>query len=225
MKDFTTQNEINILGFSGQYLALLFESLRSNLFKGSINIILNDGLKRSEAEFETDLEYKIYHAAELKVVPNGDFVFCSNKPSTKKFLYDFFFKEWEIEKNVYLSLCHSSGIVASTVKLGNGFYMEPLSVVSPYTEIGFGVTVNRNCSIGHHSHISDFCSIHPGANIAGNVYVGEGVTIGPGSTIFSNIRIGRNSIIGGGSVVTKNIPDNVLAFGNPCKIVKEIEML
>ncbi|MBK6282546.1 MAG: hypothetical protein IPF54_07655 [Draconibacterium sp.] len=100
--------------------------------------------------------------------------------------------------------------------------MEPLSVIAPYTKIGFGVNVGRNCSVGHHNILGDFCSVYLGANLAGHVEIGEGTTIGPGCTVFSNVKIGSNTMIGGGSVVTKDIPSNVLAFGNPCQIVKNI---
>ncbi|WP_308303877.1 DapH/DapD/GlmU-related protein, partial [Vibrio parahaemolyticus] len=47
-----------------------------------------------------------------------------------------------------------------------------------------------------------------------NVWLGEGVFVMPGVTI------GKNSIIGAGSVVTKSIPENVIAVGNPAKIIK-----
>ncbi len=52
--------------------------------------------------------------------------------------------------------------------------------------------------------------------IEDNVWIGGGVIINPGVTI------GKNSVIGSGSVVTKNIPENVLAAGNPCKVIKNI---
>lgn len=52
--------------------------------------------------------------------------------------------------------------------------------------------------------------------IGDNVWIGGGVIINPGVTI------GDNAVIGSGSVVTKDIPANVVAVGNPCKVVKEI---
>ncbi|MDR1762313.1 MAG: sugar O-acetyltransferase [Bacteroidales bacterium] len=52
--------------------------------------------------------------------------------------------------------------------------------------------------------------------IGNNVWIGGNVVINPG------ITIGNNVVIGSGSIVTKNIPDNVIAAGNPCKIVREI---
>ncbi len=52
------------------------------------------------------------------------------------------------------------------------------------------------------------------------VAIGNNVWIGGNSVIFPGVIIGDNVTIGAGSVVTKNIPDNVLAFGNPCEIKK-----
>ncbi len=54
------------------------------------------------------------------------------------------------------------------------------------------------------------------------VKIGNNVWIGGHSTILPGISIGNNSTIGAGSVVTKDIPDNVVAVGNPCNIIKKI---
>ena len=54
------------------------------------------------------------------------------------------------------------------------------------------------------------------------VTIGDNVWIGGNSVIFPGVEIGNNVTIGAGSVVTKSIPDNVLAFGNPCEIKKEL---
>ncbi len=54
------------------------------------------------------------------------------------------------------------------------------------------------------------------------VSIGDNVWIGGNTVIFPGVAIGNNVTIGAGSVVTKSIPDNVLAFGNPCKIVKQL---
>lgn len=54
------------------------------------------------------------------------------------------------------------------------------------------------------------------------VTIGDNVWIGGGSIILPGVTIGNNVTIGAGSVVTKSIPDNVLAYGNPCRVVREI---
>lgn len=54
------------------------------------------------------------------------------------------------------------------------------------------------------------------------VTIGDNVWIGGNSIIFPGVTIGNNVTIGAGSVVTKDIPDNVLAFGNPCEVRREL---
>ena len=55
------------------------------------------------------------------------------------------------------------------------------------------------------------------------VIIGDNVWIGGNSVIFPGVTIGDNVTIGAGSVVTKDIPDSVLAFGNPCEVKKKLE--
>lgn len=66
------------------------------------------------------------------------------------------------------------------------------------------------------SEIPYFRTYALAVNIEDNVWIGGGVIILPGVTI------GKNSVIGAGSVVTKSIPENSVAFGNPCRVVRSI---
>lgn len=54
------------------------------------------------------------------------------------------------------------------------------------------------------------------------VHIGNNTWIGAGAIILPGITIGDNSVIGAGSVVTKDIPENVVAVGNPCRVMREI---
>lgn len=54
------------------------------------------------------------------------------------------------------------------------------------------------------------------------VTIGSGAWIGANVTILPGVTIGENSVIGAGSVVTKDIPANVVAYGNPCHVAREI---
>ena len=54
------------------------------------------------------------------------------------------------------------------------------------------------------------------------VYIGENTWIGAGVIIVPGIRIGKNCVIGAGSVVTKDIPDDSLAVGNPCRVLRSV---
>jgi len=56
------------------------------------------------------------------------------------------------------------------------------------------------------------------------VTIGDNVWIGGGSIILPNVTIGDNVTIGAGSIVTKSVPGNVLAYGNPCRVIREISI-
>ena len=121
----------------------------------------------------------------------------------------------------FINVIHKGLDMSHTSKLGDGILINSKVSIAAHTVIGDFVSINRHVSIGHHTTIGDYCSINPGTNIAGNVTIGEGTTIGMGTSIIDKIKIGKNTIIGAGSLVTKDIPDNVVAYGSPCKVIKE----
>lgn len=55
-----------------------------------------------------------------------------------------------------------------------------------------------------------------------DVYIGDNVWLGYGVVVLKGVTIGENSVIGARSVVTHDIPANVIAAGNPCKVIREI---
>lgn len=123
--------------------------------------------------------------------------------------------------NKFMSIIHDGLDISYTSKLRRGLLINSKVSIAAHTTIGNFVSINRHVSIGHHTNVGDYCSINPGVNIAGNVTIGEGTTIGMGVNIIDGVKIGKNSIIGAGSVVTKDIPDNVIAYGSPCKIIRD----
>jgi len=80
---------------------------------------------------------------------------------------------------------------------------------------------NLNTTVGHDTNIGSCNVINPGVNISGGVVIKDNNLIGTNATILQYKIIGTNSIIGASSLVTKDIPDNVVAYGNPCKVIKE----
>lgn len=142
-------------------------------------------------------------------------------PFGKRNVYSYFREKWNIEKTDYDTLLHPSAILSHSTHLEPAVLLEPGVVISSQTTLGFGVTVKRNSSIGHHCRIGDYVEMNPGVIISGEVTIGEGSIIGSGAVVRNGITIGKDSIVGMGSVVTKDIPDGVVAFGNPCEVVRK----
>jgi len=124
------------------------------------------------------------------------------------------------DKNKFTNIIHVGLDISYTSKLGRGLLINSKVSIAAHTVIDDFVSINRHVSIGHHTNIGEYCSINPGTNIAGNVTIGEGTTIGMGTNILHQVKIGKNTIIGAGSLVTKDIPDNVVAYGSPCKVIR-----
>lgn len=142
----------------------------------------------------------------------------------KSLLYHHFKQSHGIEKANYMSIVHPTSYIAHSVEhIKQGLLLEPLALISSCSQIGFGVTIKRGASIGHHANLGDFVNINPGVVLSGHVEVGHGTEIGSGAIVSNNIRIGKQCIIGAGSVVTKDIPDGVVAYGNPCRVVREVK--
>lgn len=110
------------------------------------------------------------------------------------------------------------------IEAGNNFYVNYNCTILDVGKviIGENVMFAPNVSIytaGHPIHPKSRNSGYEygiGVTIGDNVWVGGSVVINPG------VHIGDNVVIGSGSVVTKDIPDNVIAVGNPCKVIRKI---
>lgn len=121
----------------------------------------------------------------------------------------------------FLNLVHQSASISTTSSLGAGCLVNSLVSVAAHTTIGNFVSINRNASVGHHTTIYSFVTINPGAHVAGNVTIGENVQIGMGALIVDGLTIGPHTIIGAGAVVTRDLPANVIAYGNPARIIRQ----
>lgn len=143
--------------------------------------------------------------------------------NVKYLLYHHFLENFKIEADRYLNLIHPTAYFAPSSKVKGGAFIEPMTVVSSMCKLGFGVTIKRSASVGHHANLEDFVNINPGVVISGYANIGESTEIGSGAVISNNITIGKRCLIGAGSVVTRDIPDGVIAYGNPCKVVRENE--
>jgi acetyltransferase-like isoleucine patch superfamily enzyme len=72
--------------------------------------------------------------------------------------------------------------------------------------------------VTHHVKVGDFTELGPGVKLLGRSEIGSRTMIGAGSVVLPGVKVGDNVIVGAGSIVTKDLPNCVLAYGNPARI-------
>ena len=157
---------------------------------------------------------KIVLLDEFEAGEDREFIACAFKPQRRKEL-----TEIAHTRGLTLSeaLVDPHAIMARTVRVGDGTFVNAGAIVGAVSMIGEGVLVNRATSLGHHTVLGDYVSVGPGATLAGNIRVGAGTIIGAGAIVLPDIRIGENAIVAAGSLVRKDVPDGAFVAGNPAK--------
>lgn len=127
--------------------------------------------------------------------------------------------------------------------------VEQVEILSPFiVDYGYNVFMGSGCFMNHNVYLMDcakirfgrkcfvgpncgfYTAIHPlevakrnaGYEIAKPITIGDNVWIGADVKILPGVKVGNNTVIGAGSLVTKDIPAGVLAYGSPCKVVRNI---
>lgn len=191
--------------------------------------LLSDACKRSLLVFDEITERQNFHGYKIRksidwekfYTSNAELKCCVNIGNPfarrRRELYDKFasvgIQPFElIAPNTNID---ESSIIGAGVQIMNGVNVGPL------VNIGAAVILNTKSNIEHHCEISDGVEIAPGATLLGRVKVDENSWIGAGTIILPRLSVGKNTIVGAGAVVTKDIPDGVIAYGNPCRVIGE----
>lgn len=125
--------------------------------------------------------------------------------------------------NVFRYL-HMSFLRASGAKIGKNTMISlgaKIDVRRGKVTIGDYCLITHGCYILSHDGAAHI--INPDDNGTGYVTIGDHVFIGVNTVIMRNVTIGNHAIIGAGSVVNKDIPEGVVAAGNPIKIIKTLD--
>ena len=110
------------------------------------------------------------------------------------------------------------------IEVGKNFFANHNTVILDGAKVTFGdnVFIAPNCGFYTAGHPIDADRRNQGVEYAYPITVGDNVWIGADVHVMPGVKIGSNVVIGGGSVVVKDIPDNVVAVGNPCHPIRPI---
>ncbi len=119
-----------------------------------------------------------------------------------------------------ITAVHPGVQVARSACLGPGTAVMAGAVVASNASVGSFCIVNTRASVDHDSHLDDFASIGPGATLAGNVRVGAYTAICLQACVAEKVCIGCHTVVGAGSVVLGDLPDQVIVYGTPARVVR-----
>ncbi len=110
------------------------------------------------------------------------------------------------------------------IEVGRNFFANHNTVILDGAKVRFGdnVFIAPNCGFYTAGHPIDTERRNKGLEYAHPIIVGDNVWIGAGVQVLPGVTIGSNVVIGAGAVVVKDIPDNVVAVGNPCRVLRAI---
>ena len=112
-----------------------------------------------------------------------------------------------------------TAVIARGTELSEGVYVGKRAVINTGSRIGTCAIINTGTIVEHDCLIGDFSHLSPGATICGQVHIGNDSHVGAGSVVRQQISIGNGVLVGAGSGVVKTLPDNVKAYGNPCRVI------
>jgi len=120
----------------------------------------------------------------------------------------------------FVNAIHPSIVIGNNVTLGKGIVAMAGCIFNPKSFIGNFTFFATGAQVEHDNYIDDFSSISAGSITGGYVKLGKYSAVTLGVTIIDRVEIGENTVIGSGSLVIKSIPNDVLAYGNPAKIIR-----
>lgn len=159
--------------------------------------------------FEKYLKQRNNHTDEF-VIANGEAVY-------RKQIY----QKLKESGCVFTNIVHPNVYLDEYDFIQDGAIITEGNVLGGNIHIGKCTYVSLACILGHDVVLEDFVTLSHDVNLSGSVHIGEGTYIGTGTVIRDEVTIGKNCIIGMGSLVTRDIPDNVVAYGSPCRAVRE----
>ena len=124
----------------------------------------------------------------------------------------------------FVTLIHPSATVSPSAVVGRGTVVMAGAIVNANCRIGDFCILNTKASLDHDCVVEDFASLAPGVTSGGRVTVGMFSALCLGANVIHKCRIGQHTVLGAGSTLLSDLPDQVIAYGVPAKVVRNREI-
>ena len=121
---------------------------------------------------------------------------------------------------IFINAIHPSAIIGKNVSFGCGVLAMAGTIFNPGSQIGNFTFFATGAQIEHDCKILDYASVSAGTILGGFVILGQFSALTLGVVVLDRITIGENTVVGSGSLVLNSLPNNVLVYGNPAKIIR-----
>ena len=181
------------------------------------------------SEKEKMLAGELYNAADEELVSEREharnllYEFNHTRPGDKEKRQEII-KQLIVAKDSFYIEAPFNCDYGYNIEVGDNFYANYGCIILDVNKVSIGdnVLLAPNVQIYTAAHPIDPFERLTGKEFAKPVSIGDNVWIGGEAIICPGVKIGNNVTIGAGSVVTKDIPDNVVAVGNPCRVIRRI---
>ena len=182
-----------------------------------VKIFFIDDFKENNTLFYLSNIFSLSHVINNKSFDNVEVVIAIGEPTVRIRI-----KEKLKQNGIKLGkVIDPSAIISPTAILGSGIIVPSDCIIASSAIIGENVAINVKSIVGHDIILSNDVVVSSMVNIGGACKIGAGTYLGMGCLIKEGLEVGEEVIIGMGSVVHNNIPNRMIALGNPARPMKE----
>jgi sugar O-acyltransferase (sialic acid O-acetyltransferase NeuD family) len=150
---------------------------------------------------------------------NLEVIIANGEPAVRRKLYAKI-KSMNIK---FAILIDPSAIISDTATIEEGAIVASLSIIASSSVVGCNVVINTHTTIGHDIIIGEHSVVSTNVTIGGSSVIGAETYIGLGAQTKDRLTIGYQVIVGMGAIVFKDIPDKMIAMGNPARPIRRNE--
>jgi sugar O-acyltransferase (sialic acid O-acetyltransferase NeuD family) len=121
-----------------------------------------------------------------------------------------------------INAVHPSAVIQGNVSIGTGNLVCAGAILITGTRVEDDVVINTGSTIDHDSLLETGAQVASGVTTSGCVTIRQGAFVGAGAILGPGVTVGERAIVGAGSLVLQDIPPGVLAYGAPCRVVRQL---
>jgi sugar O-acyltransferase (sialic acid O-acetyltransferase NeuD family) len=120
----------------------------------------------------------------------------------------------------FVTAIHPFTSIGRETVIGKGTVIMAGAIVNGSSIVGEHSFIATKASLDHDSRLGRCGSMSPGATTGGRVSIGSFSTLSAGATVIHGVSVGEHTVVGAGSTVVRDLPDRVVAYGTPCRVVR-----